>query len=235
MLRERDQLPRWMRNQEVREYYDILAQKRLSLRLKRIFDIAAAGMLLGLLAVPMAVIAVWISVDSPGGGFYRQERVTAYGKRFMICKFRTMARGADKDGMQITLAGDKRVTRPGEFLRKYRMDELPQLFNVLEGNMTFVGTRPEVPEYVRGYTKEMRATLLLPAGITSEASIRYRDEAKLLGKRPGSEADRIYRETVLPEKMRYNLESLRRFGVGSDLRTMAMTVTAVTGKEFGRR
>lgn len=227
MLREWDQLPRWMRNQEVREYYDILAQKRLSLKLKRIFDIAAAGMLLGLLAVPMAVIAVWISVDSPGGAFYRQERVTAYGKRFMICKFRTMARGADKEGMQITLAGDKRVTRPGEFLRKYRLDELPQLFNVLEGSMTFVGTRPEVPEYVRAYTKEMRATLLLPAGITSEASIRYRGEAELLGRNPGEDADRIYREQVLLDKMRYNLESLRKFGIGNDLRTMVRTVAAV--------
>ncbi len=235
MLREWDQLPKWMRNQEVREYYDILAERRLSLKLKRVFDIAAAGMLLGILAVPMAVIAAWISADSPGGAFYRQERVTAYGKRFMICKFRTMTKGAERKGMRITLAGDKRVTKPGKFLRKYRLDELPQLFNVLEGAMTFVGTRPEVPEYVRTYTREMRATLLLPAGITSEASIRYRDEAKLLGGNPGEDADRIYREIVLPEKMRYNLESLRRFGVGSDLRTIVRTVMAVAGKEVGQR
>ena len=96
--------------------------------------------------------------------------------------------------------------------------------------MTFVGTRPEVPEYVRGYTKEMRATLLLPAGITSEASIRYRDEAELLGRNPGEDADRIYREQVLPDKMRYNLESLRKFGIGNDLRTMVRTVAAVVGR-----
>ena len=227
MLREWNQLPKWMRNREVREYYDILARKPLSLKLKRIFDIGAAGMLLGLLAVPMAVIAVWISVDSPGGAFYRQERVTAYGKRFMICKFRTMREGADKKGMRITLEHDKRITKPGEFLRKYRLDELPQLFNVLEGSMTFVGTRPEVPEYVRAYTKEMRATLLLPAGITSEASIRCRGETEVLGRNPGEEADRIYGEQVLPEKMRYNLESLRKFGIGTDLRTMVRTVAAV--------
>lgn len=122
MLREWDQLPKWMWNQEVREYYDILAERRLSLKLKRVFDIAAAGMLLGILAVPMAVIAAWISADSPGGAFYRQERVTAYGKRFMICKFRTMTKGAERKGMRITLAGDKRVTKPGKFLRKYRLE-----------------------------------------------------------------------------------------------------------------
>lgn len=231
MLQKWEELPEWMKNREVKEYYDVIARRRISLKLKRVFDILAAGILLGVLAVPMAVVAACIVIDSPGGAVYRQKRVTACGKKFMICKFRTMTADAHKRGIQLTVEDDSRITGIGRVLRKYRLDELPQLFHVLEGTMTFVGTRPEVPEYVRAYTKEMRATLLLPAGITSEASIRYKDEAKLLGGKAGAQADRIYREEVLPAKMKYNLESLKAFSVGNDMVTMVRTVAAVFGRK----
>lgn len=229
MLRKWDALPAFMKCDEVREYYQILEKKKLSLALKRAFDVAAAALLLFLLAVPMAVIAVMIKLDSPGPVFYRQKRVTAYGRKFKIHKFRTMAAHADKAGTAVTLAKDSRITKAGARLRNKRLDEIPQLFDVLKGDMSFVGTRPEVPEYVKKYTKEMRATLLLPAGITSETSIRYKDEAGLLGE--AEEADRIYVEKVLPGKMRYNLESIRKFSLLEEAATILRTMLAVAGKK----
>lgn len=184
-----------------------------------------SSVLLMLLAAPMLVIAVVIRIDSPGGAFYRQERVTAYGKRFMIHKFRTMVVNADAIGTQVTIRNDSRVTRTGKFLRKFRLDELPQLIDIFIGDMSFVGTRPEVVKYVEAYTKEMRATLLLPAGVTSEASIRYKDEAELL--RKAEDVDKVYVEKVLPGKMEYNLESIRKFGLFREFVTMIRTVAAV--------
>lgn len=230
MLREWDTLPKWMQCPEVKEYYDILSERKLSLKLKRIFDIVAASMCLVVFAIPMIVIAVMIKLDSQGPVFYRQERVTAYGKKFRIHKFRTMVNNADKIGSAVTVEGDNRITKMGSKLRDLRLDELPQIFDVLSGNMSFVGTRPEATKYVKKYTKEMRATLLLPAGITSEASIRYKDEAKLLDK--ADDADKVYVEEVLPAKMRYNLDSIRRFSFGGELLTMFRTVLAVLGKEY---
>ena len=181
-------------------------------------------------AVPMLVIGIKIALESPGGVFYRQERVTTYGKKFRIHKFRTMVADADQLGSAVTVSGDSRITPTGAFLRKYRLDELPQVFDVLAGDMSFVGTRPEVTKYVKEYTKEMRATLLMPAGITSEASIRYKDEADLLD--AANDVDRVYVEQVLPEKMKYNLESLRKFSFWGDIKTMVRTVLAVLGKEY---
>lgn len=210
---------------EVREYYEILSKRKKSLIVKRVFDLVISFILLIIAAAPMIVIAAAIAIDSPGGIFYRQERVTAYGKRFMIHKFRTMVVNADTIGTQVTARNDSRVTKIGKFLRKYRLDELPQLIDVLIGDMSFVGTRPEVVKYVKAYTKEMRATLLLPAGVTSEASIRYKDEADLLSR--AEDVDRIYIEKVLPGKMEYNLESIRRFGLFRELKTMIRTVIAV--------
>ena len=210
---------------EVREYYEILSKRKKSLIVKRVFDLVISFILLIIAAAPMMVIAAAIAIDSPGGIFYRQERVTAYGKRFMIHKFRTMVVNADTIGTQVTARNDSRVTKIGKFLRKYRLDELPQLIDILIGNMSFVGTRPEVVKYVKAYTKEMRATLLLPAGVTSEASIRYKDEADLLSE--AEDVDRIYIEKVLPGKMEYNLESIRRFGLFRELKTMIRTVIAV--------
>ncbi len=205
MLREWDALPGFMRVPEVRPYYETLQHKRLQLLLKQIFDYVAAMSLFIILAVPMAILAIWIKLDSEGPVFYRQERVTTYGKRFRIHKFRTMVNNADRIGTTVTVSGDERVTKVGKKLRDLRLDELPQVFDVLQGNMSFVGTRPEAVKYLKLYKSEYYATLLLPAGITSEATIRYKDEAKLLN--AADEVDKVYVEQVLPEKMKWNLKT----------------------------
>ena len=225
MLRKWEELPSFMQCEEVRKYYDILSKKKTSLKLKRIFDVVMAEILLVIFAIPMLIIAMMIKLDSPGPVFYRQERVTAYGKKFKIHKFRTMVNNADKMGTAVTVQNDSRITKVGAKLRDLRIDELPQLLDVLNGDMSFVGTRPEAVKYVRKYTKEMRATLLLPAGITSEASIRYKDEAKLLDE--AENADEVYIKKILPEKMRYNLESMMKFGFLQDIKTMFLTVSAI--------
>ena len=229
-MKKWEELPKFMQCDEVKEYYDILSKKKLSLRLKRAFDIVAATCILIITAIPMIIIAIRIATESKGGVFYRQERVTTYGKKFKIHKFRTMVANADQIGSAVTVSGDNRITPTGAFLRKYRLDELPQVFDVLSGNMSFVGTRPEVTKYVKKYTKAMRATLLLPAGITSEASIRYKDEAELLD--AADDVDKVYIEQVLPGKMKYNLESIRRFSFFGEIATMFRTVFAVLGKDY---
>lgn len=228
VFREWEKLPAFMQVEEVRPYYDILQKKKVGLLLKRMFDITVSAAMCVVLLPVFAVLAILISADSKGGVFYRQVRITQYGKRFRILKFRTMAAGADKIGPQVTVSNDKRITKVGGFLRRYRLDELPQLFNILAGDMTFVGARPEVPKYVKHYTSQMRATLLLPAGVTSRASVYYKDEADLM---EGCEdPDKIYVEMILPGKMEYNLESLKRFGVLEDLKVMILTLKEVFGK-----
>lgn len=227
MLREWDTLPDFMKCDEVRKYYDVLARKKCSLKVKRTFDVVAAIIMLVILLIPMVIIAIMIKLDSKGSVFYRQIRVTAYGKKFRIHKFRTMVSNADKIGTQVTIGGDARITKVGRILRKYRLDEIPQLFDILAGNMSYVGTRPEVPKYVSCYSPEMMATLLLPAGITSEASIRYKDEEKLLEN--AENVDRVYVEKVLPEKMKYNLESIVKFSCWYEIKIMVKTVFAVIG------
>ncbi len=229
-LRKWEDLPQFMQCEEVREYYDILVKKKSELVLKRGFDVAAAMILLIILAIPMLIIAVMIQLDSPGPVFYRQERVTAYGKRFRIHKFRTMVNNADKVGTAVTVGSDARITKVGIRLRNLRIDEIPQLLDVLSGNMSFVGTRPETTKYVERYTKEMYATLLLPAGITSEASIRYKDEAKLLD--GAEDVDKVYVEEVLPRKMKYNLQSIKSFSFIREIAIMFRTVFTVMGKEY---
>lgn len=218
-------LPACMQRNEVRPYYDLLRKKRVTLFMKRFFDILLALVLLVLLAIPMLIIAVMIALDSPGGVFYRQERVTTYGRHFRIFKFRTMVSNADKVGAHVTTNNDSRITKIGAKLRGARLDEIPQLLNVLTGDMSFVGTRPEAVRYVEKYSGAMWATLLLPAGITSEASILYKDEAELLDN--AEDADKVYIEQVLPAKMEYNLKSLREFSLWNDFRTMIRTVGAV--------
>ncbi|MCI9166869.1 MAG: sugar transferase [Dorea sp.] len=227
--REWEELPKGMQKPEVREYYEILSKKRLSLKVKRVFDVTAAEVLLVMFGPVLAVLAVLIKLDSKGPVFYRQERVTAYGKKFRIHKLRTMVADADRIGAAVTVGGDSRITKVGAFLRRYRLDEVPQLIDVLKGDMSFVGTRPEVAKYVRKYTNEMRATLLLPAGITSEASIRYKDEAELLD--GAEDVDRVYVEKVLPGKMEWNLKSIRDFSVVEEIILMFQTVFAVFRKE----
>lgn len=225
MLRKWEELPDFMRTEAVRPYYDILNKKKKTLIAKRAFDIVMASFLLVFLSPVMLVIALAVKLDSKGEIFFRQERVTQYGKIFKIYKFRTMVKDADKLGSQVTTQNDARVTRIGRFLRKYRLDETAQLLNVLSGDMSFVGTRPEVQKYVARYTDEMYATLLLPAGITSEASIMYKDEEKLLAK--AESADDVYVDKVLPEKMKYNLTSLQYFNLRTEMHIMAKTALAV--------
>ena len=229
-LRNWDDLPRFMQCEEVREYYDILSKKKLSLKLKRTFDLVVGVGVLIVTAIPMLIISIKIATESPGGVFYRQERITTYGKKFRIHKFRTMVANADKIGSAVTVSGDSRITPTGAFLRKYRLDEIPQVFDVLTGDMSFVGTRPEATKYVKQYSNEMYATLLLPAGITSEASIRYKDEAELLS--TADDVDKVYVEQVLHGKMKYNLESLRNFNFLMDIKTMVRTIFVVLGKDY---
>ena len=226
-----EKLPSDMQTEAVREYYDILKKKQCGLFFKRVFDIFVSLFMLIILSPLFLVLAIMIKIDSRGPVFYRQERVTQYGKKSRIFKFRTMVVDADKIGTQITVNNDSRITRVGKFLRKTRLDEIAQLIDVLRGTLTLVGTRPEVDKYVQQYTDEMKATLLLPAGVTSEASIRYKDESKLLNA-AGEEADRIYVEQILPAKMKYNLHSLRTFGFWKDVKILFRTVFAVLCKEY---
>ena len=228
-LREWEELPHFMQVKEIRKYYEILRAKEKSLFLKRILDVIMSSMLLAVLSPVFLILAIAVKADSKGPVFYRQIRVTQYGKLFRIHKFRSMVNKADQRGSLVTVGGDSRITRVGRFIRDKRLDELPQLIDVLQGNMTFVGVRPEVPEYVKAYTPEMMATLLLPAGITSEASIQYKDESGLL--EGADDIDKIYIEQILPKKMKYNLRTLQQFGFWNDIKTMFRTVSAVLERE----
>lgn len=231
LLRNWEDLPDFMRVDEVRPYYEVLKHHKGSLILKRVFDLVAGSVLLIILAVPMAVIAIEIKKDSPGPVFYRQERVTTYGKKFKIHKFRTMVDGADHKGSTVTVDHDSRITKVGAKLRDKRLDELPQLFDVLDGNMSFVGTRPEAVKYVKQYEKYNKAyyaTLLLPAGITSEASIAYKDEARLLDGLAPEEVDKVYMANILTTKMQWNLRSIKKFSFWGEVGTMVRTVFAVS-------
>ncbi len=228
-MRKWDHLPAEMQTDEVRYYYDILKRRRFSLIIKRAFDIVVSLIMLVILSPVFLLLAIAIKLDSRGPVFYRQERVTRYGKRFRIHKFRTMVQNADK-GLQVTVKNDARVTHVGKFIRKFRLDEISQLLDVLSGNMTFVGTRPESVKYTEAYTSKMMATLLLPAGITSLASIYYKDEADLLD--GADDADKVYVEKILPAKMYYNLKAIETFGFWSDIKIMFMTFFAVLGKEY---
>ncbi len=230
ILKPWDQLPDSLRTEAVRPYYDALARKRGSLACKRVFDIAVSALMLLVLSPLFLLLAIAIKLDSPGPVFYRQVRVTQYGREFRIFKFRSMVSDADKRGSLVTVSGDSRITKVGRFIRRCRLDELCQLIDVLRGTMTFVGTRPEVPKYVAAYTPEMLATLLLPAGVTSEASILYKDEADLLD--AAADVDKTYIEEVLPGKMRYNLEALKEFSFWGDIATMFRTVFAVAGLDI---
>lgn len=230
MLRRWEELPDFMKTPEVRPYWERLYKKRWQLALKRAFDLTVAIIVLIITVIPMAVIAVAIKLDSKGPVFYRQERVTTYGKKFRIHKFRTMVSNADKIGTAVTVSGDSRITSVGKKLRDLRLDELPQVFDVISGDMSFVGTRPEVTKYVKKYKPEFYATLLMPAGITSESSIRYKDEYSLLS--AADDVDKVYIEKVLPAKMVWNLESVRRFRFLREILTMFRTVAAVLGKDY---
>ena len=213
----------------VKKYREEINKRKISLFLKLFLDKILALILLIPLSPIILAIAIWIKLDSEGPVFYRQERITTYGRPFRIFKFRTMVKDADKLGAAVTEHNDPRISRAGDKLRKVRLDELPQLFNVLLGDMSFVGVRPEVAKYVNRYTDEMNATLLLPAGITSPASIEYKDEDEVIEKFKGSgrSIDDIYIEEVLPDKMKYNLEYIKNFSIINDIKIMIQTALAV--------
>ncbi len=228
-LKKYEELPEQMKNNEVKKYYEILSKRKISLAIKRIFDIIVSLLLLVLLSPIILILAILIKIDSKGPVFYRQERITTNGKIFRIFKFRTMVQNADKIGTLVTVGNDSRITRVGKMIRKVRLDELPQLINILKGEMTFVGTRPEVKKYVDKYTDEMKATLLMPAGVTSVASIKYKDEDEILEKalENGKDTDLAYVEDVLPEKMKYNLEYISKFSFWYDIKVCIDTVIGV--------
>ena len=213
----------------VKKYRASIEKKKISLFLKLLFDKVLALILLVPLSPIILGIAIWIKFDSEGPVFYRQERITTYGRTFRIFKFRTMVKDADKLGTAVTQQNDRRISKVGHKLRKLRLDELPQLINVLVGDMSFVGVRPEVAKYVDKYTDEMNATLLLPAGITSPASIEYKDEDEVIEKfkDSGRSVDEIYVEEILPDKMKYNLKYIEEFSVINDIKIMIRTAIAV--------
>lgn len=225
-LKKWDSIPESMKNEEVKKYYDIISKKRFSLILKRFFDIIVSFVLLIVLSPIFIVVAIWIKIDSQGSVFYRQERITQYGKSFKIYKFRTMVSNADQIGSLVTTQNDTRITRVGKKIRKCRLDEIPQLFNVLSGEMSFVGTRPEVKKYVDVYTDEMKATLLLPAGVTSLASIEFKNEDEIISEFINEEnsIDEVYITKVLPKKMKINLAYLRHFKIGKDIGICVKTI-----------
>lgn len=225
-----EKLPVEMQTDEVKKYYDILKKKRMGLFFKRLFDIVVSALMLVILSPVFLILAIAIKIDSKGPVFFRQERITQYGKKFRIFKFRSMVANASKMGSEVTVKNDMRITRMGKIIRKCRLDEISQLIDVFRGKMTFVGTRPEVEKYVKAYTPEMMATLLLPAGITSECSILYKDEDELLN--ASSDVDKTYVEEVLPGKMYYNLKSIEKFSFFRDIRTMFRTVFAMLGKNY---
>lgn len=224
-----EDLPAQLRNEDVERYYKLLNNKRISLFCKLLMDRLLALVLLILFSPVILIIGIWIKIDSSGPAIYKQVRITQYGREFKIWKFRTMVVGADKKGSLVTSHNDNRITKIGKFIRKYRIDELPQLINVLLGDMSFVGTRPEVPKYTDQYTDEMKVTLLLPAGITSPASISFKDEDIIINRcvERGLMVDDAYVNEVLPAKMHYNLEYLRQFSFINDLKIMIQTVVEV--------
>ena len=234
-MRKWDKIDEFLKNDKVKEYYDILQKRKFSLFIKRLFDIVFSIIGLVVLSPIILILAIAIKIDSKGPVFFRQERVTTNNKTFRIFKFRTMVQNADKIGTLVTVGNDRRITKVGNFIRKFRLDEIPQLINVLIGDMSFIGTRPEVRKYVDKYTDEMKATLLMPAGVSSFTSIVFKDEAELMEKYIDKkhDADNVYINKVLPLKMKHNLEYIKKFNIFYDIKICFDTVLAVTGlKKF---
>ena len=225
LLSKWEELPSYMQNEEVRHYYNILQSKKTSLFFKRVIDIVLSIIIILLLIIPIIVIAISIKVSSKGKVMFKQTRITTLGKEFKILKFRTMVENAESIGEQITQINDNRITKNGEFLRKYRLDELPQIFNVFLGQMSLVGTRPEVPKYVNMYTDKMYATLLMPAGVTSLASIKFKDESEFFDE--NMSVDDNYMFVILPKKMEENLNYIEKFSVLYDIKLLFKTATNV--------
>ncbi|MGI1732626.1 sugar transferase [Streptococcus uberis] len=215
--------------QEVQDAKLYLNKRKKDLILKLIFDKVLALILLILFSPIFFILGVMIKLEDKGPVFYRQERVTKNGKIFKIYKFRTMVLNADKIGSLVTTENDSRITKIGSVIRKYRLDEIPQLLNIIEGDMSFVGARPEVLKYVQNYTDEMKVSLLLPAGVTSRSSIEFKDEEILIKKytKSGLTVDQAYIEKILPRKMQRNIEYVYNFNFFDDLTIMVSTVINV--------
>lgn len=196
--------------------------------MKRIFDVTASGLGLILLSPLFLIMAIWIKADSPGPVFYRQTRVGRGNRDFRLFKFRSMKVGADKKGL-ITVGGrDPRVTRSGYYIRKYKLDELPQLINVFKGDMSLVGPRPEVRKYVDLYTPEQLHVLDVRPGITDLASIRYRNENELLEQ--AGDPEQYYREVVMQDKLRINSEYMADRSFFKDIKIIFLTFRAIVEK-----
>ena len=234
ILKKWEEIPNEIKNEYTYNYYKKLENRKISLILKRMFDLFFSIILIVLLSPLFIILSVWIKIDSKGPVFYRQERITRYNKAFKIFKFRTMVQDADKRGSLVTAKNDNRITKVGKVIRKFRLDEIPQLINIITGDMSFVGTRPEVKKYVDEYTDEMKATLLMPAGVTSYASIKFRDEDLIISKYidEGETIDQIYIEKVLPHKMDYNLKYINEFSFGKDIAICIQTILAVTINKY---
>lgn len=230
LIKKWEKLPPELQIEEVRPYWEKLRKKNFSLFWKRVFDITVSGLVLLLILPFFLIIAIAIKIDSRGPVFYRQERVTQYGKHFRIFKFRSMVTGADKKGTLVTTNNDARVTRVGKFIRKFKIDEMSQLIDIFRGTMTFIGTRPEVPKYVDQYKTEYLATLLLPAGVSSMASIMFKDENDMID--GAEDPDKVYIEKILPMKMEWNLSELKKYGFWRDIKLCFMTVFGMFGKKY---
>ena len=228
-MRTEHQMPQFMKNHYTLEAVKVLEKKKVTLIFKRLFDICLSLILLVILSPVFLVLAICIKLEDGGPIFYRQQRITTYGRVFRIFKFRTMILNADKMGPLVTQDNDSRITKIGKKIRDFRLDEIAQLINVLIGDMTFVGTRPEVQKYVDAYSEEMMVTLLLPAGITSRSSIEFRNEADKISKwiEQGFTADEAYIQKILPEKMRYNIDYISELSIAQDIKVMLQTVFAV--------
>ena len=232
-----DDMPKFMKNKEVKKYYEYLQKRKVSLFIKRVFDIFASILGLIFFSPIMIILGIAIKLDSKGPVFFKQERITTNNRKFKIYKFRTMVQNADKIGSLVTVGNDNRITKVGKFIRKFRLDEFPQLINILKGDMSFIGTRPEVKKYVDCYTNEMKATLLMKAGLTSMTSIIYKDEAEIMEKhtKKGKSTDDMYVTYVLPDKMKIYLEYINKFNIFYDIKIAIYTVLAVLGlKKFDK-
>lgn len=228
-VKQFEKLPTAFQKDEIKPYFDYLQTRRGSLIAKRVLDIFVALLVLTLLSPVMLLSALLIKITTKGPLFYLQERVGLYGKPFHIYKFRTMVVNADKIGAQITVGErDPRITRVGRILRTTRIDEFPQMLNVLKGDMTIIGTRPEVPRYVKEYSDEMMASLLMQPGASGVASIAYRYENEML--KDKEDPEQYYIQTILPDKMRINLDYLKKFSIWQDLWLMLRTVGCVFHK-----
>lgn len=223
-----EEIPMFMKNEVVAKYHKMLMRKKYILFFKRVFDLVFSLIMAIILFPVLIMTCIIIKCDSPGKVIFKQKRITQCGRVFDIFKFRTMVEDAEKIGTQVTTGDDPRITRCGKWLRKYRIDELPQIFNIIRGELSFVGPRPEVQKYVLQYTDEMLATLLIPAGVTSLASIIYKDESKMLEN--ANNPDEVYVKEVLPQKMKYNIEYIEKMSIAYDIKIILKTICAVLKK-----